>query len=169
MVANLPHPKSAFADHRDELEDVAVRAQELKQRLLDAIDADTWAFQALMEANKISGPERERAVREATLGAAMVPLEVAESCPEIVELCVRAKELGMEASASDAGVGAGMTRAAALGAAMNVRINLQDMGDDADAKAMLERADEAVRRTRRAADDIEAEILGGLGGEVSDL
>jgi glutamate formiminotransferase/formiminotetrahydrofolate cyclodeaminase len=169
MVANLPHPKSAFADHRDELEDVAVRAQELKQRLLDAIDADTWAFQALMEANKISGPERERAVREATLGAAMVPLEVAESCPEIVELCVRAKELGMEASASDAGVGAGMTRAAALGAAMNVRINLQDMGDDPDAKAMLERADEAVRRTRRAADDIEAEILGGLGGEVSDL
>ena len=169
MVANLPHPKSAFADLRDELEDVAMRAQALKQKLLDAIDADTWAFQALMEANKISGSERGTAVREATLGAARVPLEVAESCPEIVELCGRAKELGMEASASDAGVGAGMTRAAALGAAMNVRINLQGMGDDPEAKAMLGRADEAVRRTRRAAAEIEAEVWGGLGGEVSDL
>ena len=169
MVANLPHPKSAFDDVRDELESVAIRAQELKQELLDAIDADTWAFQALMDANKISGPNRGDAVREATLGAARVPLEVAESCPEIVELCIRAKELGMEASASDAGVGAGMTRAAALGAAMNVRINLQELADDPDAKTMLERADEAVRRTRRAAAEIEAQVWGELGGEVSDL
>ena len=169
MVANLPHPKSAFAEVKDELEEVAIRAQALKRRLLDAIDADTWAFQALMDANKASGPEKEQAVREATLGAARVPLEVAESCPEIVELCERAKELGMEASASDAGVGAGMTRAAALGAAMNVRINLQDMADDADAKAMLERADEAVRTTGKRASEIESEVWEALGGDVSDL
>ena len=169
MVANLPHPKSAFSEVRDELEEVAIRAQAIKQKLLDAIDADTWAFQALMEANKATGPEKEQVVREATLGAARVPLEVAESCPEIVELCARAKELGMEASASDAGVGAGMARAAALGAAMNVRINLQDMTDDPDAKAMLGRADEAVRVTRKAAGKVEAEVWGELGGEVSDL
>jgi hypothetical protein len=52
---------------------------------------------------------------------------------------------------------------------MNVRINLQDMGDDPDAKAMLERADEAVRTTRQRAAEIEAEVWGGLGGDVSDL
>ena len=169
MVANLAHPKSAFANVQGELEEVAVQAQALKQKMLDAIDADTWSFQALMAANKISGPEKENAVREATLGAARVPLEVAESCLEIVELCARAKELGMEASASDAGVGAGMARAAALGAAMNVRINLQEMSDDPDAKAMLVRADEAVRKTRRRAAEVEAEVWGSLGGDVSDL
>jgi glutamate formiminotransferase/formiminotetrahydrofolate cyclodeaminase len=169
MVANLPHPKSDFSEVRDELEGVAIRAQVLKQKLLDAIDADTWAFQALMDANRVAGPEKEQAVREATLGAARVPLDVAECCPEIVELCARAKELGMEASASDAGVGTGMARAAALGAAMNVRINLQDMTDDPDAKAMLERADEAVRITRKAAAEVEAEVWGALGGNVSDL
>jgi glutamate formiminotransferase/formiminotetrahydrofolate cyclodeaminase len=169
MVANLAHPKSAFAKVQGELEEVAVQAQALKQKMLDAIDADTWAFQALMAANKVSGPEKENAVREATLGAARVPLEVAESCPEIVELCARAKELGMKASASDAGVGAGMARAAALGAAMNVRINLQDMPDDPDAKAMLDRADEAVRNTRQQAAAVEADVWGSLGGEVSDL
>ncbi len=169
MVANLPHPKSEFAEVRNQLEGTAVRAQELKQRLLDAIDADTWAFQALMDANRVSGPGRENAVREATLGAAGVPLEVAECCPEIVELCARAKELGMKASASDAGVGAGITRAAALGAAMNVRINLRGMSDDPDARAMLDRADEAVRKTRQLATEVEAEIWVSLGGDVSDL
>jgi glutamate formiminotransferase/formiminotetrahydrofolate cyclodeaminase len=169
MVANLPHPKSAFADVQNELEEVAISAQDLKQRMLDAIDADTWSFQALMDANKVTGPEKENAVREATLGAARVPLEVAERCPEIVELCARAKELGMEASASDAGVGAGMARAAAIGAAMNVRINLQEMSHDPDAKAMLERADEAVRKTRQRAAEVETEVWGLIGGDVSDL
>jgi glutamate formiminotransferase/formiminotetrahydrofolate cyclodeaminase len=169
MVANLPHPKGSFAKARDELEEVAIQAQELKQKLLDAIDEDTWSFQALMEANKVTGPEKEAAVREATLGAARVPLEVAESCPEVVKLCARAKELGMKASASDAGVGAGMARAAALGAAMNVRINLQDMADDPDAKAMLVRADDAVRLARDLAAEVEADVWGGLGGDVSDL
>ncbi|MFV2073764.1 MAG: cyclodeaminase/cyclohydrolase family protein, partial [Thermoanaerobaculales bacterium] len=169
MVANLAHPKKAFKGVRSELEDVAVRAQELKQRLLDAIDGDTWAFQSLMNAGKIVGPEREAAVREATLGAARVPLEVAEACPEIVELCAQARKLGMAASASDAGVGAAMARAAALGAAMNVRINLQGMEDDPEAAAMLERADNALRTVGSRAGEVEAEVWSTLGGDVNDL
>lgn len=169
MVANLPHPKSDFEGVRDELESVAVRAQELKQQLLDAIDADTWAFQAVMEANRATGEDREKMVREATLGAARVPLEVAEACPEVVELCRKARDLGMAASASDAAVGAGMARAAALGAAMNVRINLQEIARDADASAMLDRADAAVRTTGDRAAEVEKAVWESLGGEVSLL
>jgi glutamate formiminotransferase/formiminotetrahydrofolate cyclodeaminase len=169
MVANLPHPKSDFEGVRDELEEIAVRAQELKQKLLDAIDADTWAFQRVMEANKSTGSDREAKVREAILGAAQVPLEVAEACPEVVDLCRRSRELGMPASASDAAVGAGMARAAAVGAAMNVRINLQEMADDQDAAGMLARADAAVRSTRDLARKVENAVWDGLGGDVSDL
>jgi glutamate formiminotransferase/formiminotetrahydrofolate cyclodeaminase len=169
MVANLPHPKSEFEAVRDRLEDTAVRAQEIKQQLLDAIDADTWAFQALMDASRSKGPGVVAAVREATLGAARVPLAVVEACPEIVELCARAREMGLEASASDAGVGAAMARAAALGAAMNVRINLQRMDDDAEAAELLARADAALRRTGTLASEVEAGVWESLGGDVSDL
>jgi glutamate formiminotransferase/formiminotetrahydrofolate cyclodeaminase len=169
MVANLPHPKSDFVGVRDDLEEIALRAQGLKQAFLDAIDADTWSFQALMDANKVSGDGREAAVREATLGAARVPLGVAEACAEVVELCARARDLGMKASASDAGVGAGMASAAALGAAMNVRINLQGMEDDAEASELMDRADRAVSATRKRAGEIESEVWTSLGGDVSDL
>jgi glutamate formiminotransferase/formiminotetrahydrofolate cyclodeaminase len=86
-----------------------------------------------------------------------------------VELCDQARGLGLEASASDAGVGAGMARAAALGAAMNVRINLADMADDPDALALLSRVDAAVRKARVRAAEVEAEVWRSLGGEVSDL
>ncbi len=164
MVANLPHPKAEFAEVRGELEEIAVRGQQLKQTLLDAIDEDTWSFQRLMEANRVVGEGKAAAVREATLGAALVPLEVTEACPEIVELCARPAQVGMAASASDAGVGAAMARAAALGAAMNVRINLQDMADDPEAAAMLERADQALAETTKAAAEVEAEVWGSLGG-----
>ncbi len=164
MVANLPHPKAAYAKVRGELEEISVRGQELKQKLLNAIDEDTWSFQRLMDANKVTGEGKTAAVREATLGAARVPLEVAEACPGVVKLCADARELGMAASASDAGVGAAMARAAALGAAMNVRINLQDMADDPDAAVMLERADKALAATTRAAAELEADVWKHLGG-----
>jgi glutamate formiminotransferase/formiminotetrahydrofolate cyclodeaminase len=169
MVANLPHPKSAFREVRYELETIAIRAQELKQELLDAIDEDTWSFQALMEANRAGGPGKEQAVHAATLGAARVPLAVAETCPEVVELCGRARELGLKASASDAGVGAGMAAAAVLAAAMNVRINLQGLEDDAEAADMLRRADRAVKDARMRAYEVESEVWKGLGGDVSVL
>lgn len=166
MVANLPHPKSDYEDVRGELEDVAVKAQLLKQRLIDAIDEDTWAFQQLMDASR-SGDAALR--RQATLHAAEVPLGVAEACPEIADLCRRARRLGMPASASDAGVGAGMARAAAAGAAMNVYINLQDMADDAEACDLLRRADAALAATCGVADELESEVWQELGRESGSV
>jgi glutamate formiminotransferase/formiminotetrahydrofolate cyclodeaminase len=160
MVANLPHPKSDYAGVRAELEEVAVRAQELKQRLIDAIDEDTWAFQQLMEASRSGDVDRQR---QATLHAAEVPLGVAEACPEIADLCRRARRLGMPASASDAGVGAGMARAAAAGTAMNVYINLQDMAGEPEARDLLRRADAALDATRGIADELEDEVWRALG------
>jgi len=163
MVANLPHPKQAFRGVRDELEDIALRGQEIKQAMLDAIDDDTWAFQKVMEAGKEPKATRAAAQRSATLGAAAVPLKVVEMCPSVVELCLRALNAGMKASASDAGVGATMARSAAVGAAMNVRINLQDMADDPDAADMLKRAEAALDQTDIAAQEVVEEVWSRLG------
>lgn len=165
MVANLPHPKAGFAGVREELESISIRGQEIKQFLLNAIDDDTWAFQKVMEASKLPQGQRAAAMRLATLGAAAVPLTVVEVCPEIVELCRRALNAGMKASGSDAGVGATMARSAAVGAAMNVVINLQDMTDDKDAAEMLRRADAALKATEDAADELVAEVWRRLGRE----
>ena len=160
MVANLPHPKSQFAGVRDELETIAIRAQELKQALVDAVDDDTWAFEQLMEANRSKNPQ---AIREATLNAARVPLGVVEACPETVELCRRAGELGLAASVSDAAVGAAMARAAAVGAALNVRINLQEITDDAQARELLERSETALTTVVRTSREVETAIWERLG------
>jgi len=154
MVANLSHPKRGFEDHLATLERIAVRGQELKNRLLAAVDADTAAFDrylAALRMPKESAEEksaRDAALVEATIATIEVPMVTLEACPEIVELCREVSRIGLQASLSDAGTGAEMARAAAAGAYQNVCINLPGLADRSAAAALLARADAAWRATR---------------------
>lgn len=165
MVALLSHTKKGFESKQEELDRLATRAQELKDQQLAAADADTAAFDAFLDALRMpkSTPEEEKARDEAmtiaTIGAAEVPLRVLEACPEILELCRQVAKVGLQASLSDAGVGAQIARAAAAGAYQNVAINLGGLSD-ADRKApLLARADAAWQKTRELHALAEEEIL----------
>jgi glutamate formiminotransferase/formiminotetrahydrofolate cyclodeaminase len=165
MVAVLSHTKKGFEAKRVDLDRIAVRAQELKDQQLAAVDADTAAFDALLDAMRMpkSTPEEEAARDEAmvlaTVGAAEVPLRVLEACPEIIELCRETARIGMQQSLSDVGVGAQVARAAAAGAYMNVSINLGGLADAARKAPLLARADAAWARVRELHALAETEIL----------
>ena len=143
MVAVLSHTKKGFESKQPELDRIAVRAQQLKDELLAAVDADTAAFDRLLEAIRMpqDNPAREAALADATVGATEVPLGVLERCPEVIELCREIAKIGLQASLSDAGVGAQVARAAAAGAYQNVCINLAGLTDAPRRKALLARAD----------------------------
>src|SRR5712692_5443980 len=89
MVAVLSHTKKGFESKQADLDRVAVRAQQLKDELLAAVDADTAAFDRLLEAIRLppDHPTRAAALANATVGATEVPLGVLERCPEVIELC----------------------------------------------------------------------------------
>jgi glutamate formiminotransferase/formiminotetrahydrofolate cyclodeaminase len=158
MVGAISHTKKGFESKQPDLDRIATRAQELKDALLSAVDADTAAFDRLLDAMR-SGDEKLLA--DETVHAAEVPLGVLEKCPEIIELCRDISRIGFQASLSDAGVGAQMARAAAGGAYQNVRINLQSLTDPRKAQ-LLGRADAAWKRAQSLASEVEAEVLGKL-------
>lgn len=168
MVANLSHPKKGFESQQGRLDEIAVRGQEIKDRLLAAVDADTVAFDRLLEAMRLpKGTTEEQAMREAaiagaTVAAIEVPLGVLEACPEVIELCREVARIGLQASRSDAGTGAQVARAAAAGAYQNVCINLPGLTDAAQAKALVNRADAAWAKAVELHARAEGEILGGL-------
>ena len=170
MVANLSHPKKGFEAKQTRLEEIAVRGQLLKDRMLAAVDADTAAFDHLLEAMRMpKGSEeeqtaRERAIAAATVAAIEVPLGVLEGCPEVLELCVEIASIGLQASKSDAGVGAQMARAAAAGAYQNVCINLPGLTDAVSVKALAARADAAFSRVVALHARAEETILRALRG-----
>jgi len=168
MVAVLSHTKKGFEAKQSLLDTIAVRAQELKDQMLAAVDADTDAFDRLLDAMRMpKATEAEQAARntaiaDATVVAAEVPLGVLEACPEIIDLCREIAKIGLPASLSDAGVGAQMARAAAAGAYQNVCINLAGLSDATRKVALLDRADAAWAKSRERHAAAEEEILVGL-------
>ncbi|HZM01006.1 MAG TPA: formimidoyltransferase-cyclodeaminase, partial [Planctomycetota bacterium] len=137
MVANLTHGKAGFEERRAELEQVAQRAQELKDALVAAVDEDTQAFTAVITAMRLPKDSEEQqaaraaAIQEGYRRATDVPLGTAELCVAALALCRQVAERGNPASISDAGVGALLARAGALGAIDNVAINLPSITDAA--------------------------------------
>jgi len=164
MVAVLSHTKKGFESKHLDLDRIAARGQALKDRFLAAVDADTAAFDRLLEAMRLpkDDPNRDAALADATAAATEVPLGVLEGCPETIELCREIARIGLQASLSDAGVGAQMARAAAAGAYQNVCINLASLNDAARRAALLARADKAWELAKALNDEAEVEILVSL-------
>ena len=161
MVAVLSHTKKGFESKQEDLDRIAVRAQELKDQLLAAVDADTAAFNRLLEAIRLpqGDPARDTAMADATVGATEVPLGVLEKCPGVIELCREIGKIGLQASLSDAGVGVQVARAGAAGAYQNVCINLAGLSDHARRDALLTRADAAWKKAQESHAAAEKEIL----------
>lgn len=137
MVANLTVGKTGYEQVWPEMSDLAENGQEIKDRLIKAVDDDTNAFNHLMEAMRLpkTTPEqkaaREAAMEEGYQKAAAVPLQTAKTCLEAMKISLTAAQRGNANSASDAGVAALMAKAGVEGAILNVLINLGSIKDQA--------------------------------------
>ncbi len=137
MVCNLTIGRKKYADVEDDLKPVLAAAEQLRGTFSQLIDQDTLAFNKVMEAfglPKDSEPQkalRSVAILEATKEAALVPLEVMKHCIDALALAQQVASKGNINSISDAGVSALMLHAACEGAALNVKINLNNL-DDSD-------------------------------------
>ena len=135
MVANLTVGKKEYKANWEEMKDVAVQAQAIKDELLRLVDRDTDAFNDLMSAfgKKKKTDEqkaaRDKAIEEATKNACLVPLDVMKNSIEVLKLTKIVADNGNENAASDAGVASLMAKAAVGGAGLNVKINLPGIKD----------------------------------------
>ncbi|MCB2211464.1 glutamate formimidoyltransferase [bacterium] len=170
MVGNLTHGKFEYEDAWDEVEAAGIKGQELKARLLHAIDADTDAFNAVMAANRLpdktedQAAAKAKAVDDANKTATLIPFSVCEDSLAIYDLIDVVAAKGNPNSVSDAGVAAFCANTAVHGAALNVRINLPGIADTAWAdekraqvKAMTDEADKRLQQVRAQVDKVLSE------------
>ena len=168
MVANLSAHKRGWDSRWKEFSDVAEKGQQLVTRLLGLIDEDTAAFNRIMDV--FSMPKgtaeekaaRDKALEEATLYAAQVPLMTMEAALEALPLALEMARSGNPASASDAGVAALAATAGIRGAALNVRINAASLKDKTPALPLLQRAGEIVRQ----AQELEKQVLEEVNNHI---
>lgn len=135
MVANLSAHKRGWDDRWEEFSEWAVKGKRYYDRLLQLVDEDTEAFNAVIAANRLpDGNEQEKATKQqavesANKNAMLAPLRVMEVCHESMGVMKAMAEIGNPASVSDAGVAALCARTAIMGAMMNVKINESGVGD----------------------------------------
>ena len=161
MVANLSSHKVGWDDKVDYFSDIADQGQKLKDTLLDLVDADTHAFNKIMDAirmPKVSDEEkvaRKAAMHAATVGAIEVPLKVMKVSLDSMNILKEMAENGNPNSVSDAGVGALCARTAVEGAALNVKINCSGFDDKAYVADALAQADNMLQQAKK----MEREII----------
>jgi glutamate formiminotransferase/formiminotetrahydrofolate cyclodeaminase len=160
MVARLTVGKKKYADVEADMQAAAQAADELRAQLTQAVAEDGLAFQAVLEAYRLPKEDKSRAgaIQAALLGAAEVPLSVARLAAEALDVLTQAAALGNVNAMADAAVGAHVAWAAIEGASLNVRVNLADLADGAQA-ARLEGELETIRQQgRERLDDVLAQV-----------
>ena len=141
MVMNLTYGKKGYSSFDEEANELAKDLQNRKKELLHLIDADTEAFNVLMNAlsmkskvkksndkNEIEAAEKN--YYEATVAATDIPLKVMVKISELIKPLKRVAEIGNKNAASDAGVGALLIETGVKSAGLNVKINLSGFADD---------------------------------------
>ena len=161
MVANLSSHKVGWDDKIEYFSQKAEEGQNLKDALIDLVDADTHAFNKIMDALKMpKATDQDKAVRKsamhaATIGAIEVPLKVMKVSLDSMNILKEMAENGNPNSVSDAGVGALCARTAVEGAALNVRINCSGFDDKEFVTKALAQADEMLKKAK----EMEREII----------
>lgn len=164
MVANLTIRNPKYRKALDEMMDIAVKGQEVKDRLCHLVDEDTDSFNRMMDAMRLpkdteeEAAARTAAIQTATKDATLIPFTVMEQSLLAMDLAKAVAERGMASSASDAGVGALMARAAVEGAWLNVKINVPGIDDQAWVEDLVARGEEIVRKAREGVETVLAAV-----------
>lgn len=144
MVTGLAKSKTNTDEEKAALAEARARIEPVVALLMQLADADTEAFNAVMAAYRLAKATddekaaRTRAIQQALRGATDVPLDTLRACASAIDHGRSVARHGNRSAASDIGVAVGLLKAAAEGAAANVRINLEGL-KDLDYKAAVER------------------------------
>ena len=137
MVCSLTLGKEKYKDVQPQVEALIKESEKLRVEMQDLIQKDTEVYGGLSEVYKMpKNTDAEKVARtakmqEALKKACQVPFEIGLKSLEVARLAQRAAEIGNVAAVSDAGVAVLLAQACAQSAALNVKINVNSIKDDA--------------------------------------
>jgi methenyltetrahydrofolate cyclohydrolase len=137
MVAGLTKSRNNTDDEKAALARAKAAIEPITARLEQLADADAASFDAVMAAYRLpkatdeEKAARTKSIQSALKGATEVPLETLRVCTNALAQARAVVDYGNASADSDVGVAIGLLKAAAAGAAANVRTNLGGLKDEA--------------------------------------
>jgi glutamate formiminotransferase/formiminotetrahydrofolate cyclodeaminase len=132
MVGRITLSKKNIAQESDRLQELVGKGEDLRQRFLGLVVEDAESFDAVMHAFKLSKDKpdaRRKAIQEATVKAAAVPLRTLDASVQVLRLVEEVAKYGATNALSDVTTSVAAARATMDGAASNVLINLDTLED----------------------------------------
>lgn len=165
MVARLTLGKEKYQGVWKEMERLRATADALSSRLLELVEEDSAAYNKVVAAFRIpkeAKKAREEAIQSAFKEAASVPMETLRAVAGLVDLVKTALNQGNPNCLTDAGVSAQLVRAAANGAAYNVRINLPGIKDENFKAKLASETSQLLARIEASLTDVEKFLMDRL-------
>ncbi len=165
MACNLTLGRKKFAGVEIEVRDILTQLDQLGEDLRLAVREDAESFDRVLAAMRLPrGSEaselaRASAIEEATKGAIAVPLRVAESSMQVLELLDELSDICNPNVFSDLTVGAQMALTAIRGASYNVLTNLTSISDSEFSSQRRAEVEELIAHGQEIADEIEESFL----------
>lgn len=135
MVASLTIGKKGYEDSWEEMASIKSHMDKISREFLNSMDEDAASYQKVIscfQMPKLTDEEKENrnaAIQAATIGAALVPLAIAEKASTLFDYARRVILKGNKNAASDGEVALLMARTSVLGALYNVKINAESIKD----------------------------------------
>ena len=166
MAGNFTLANEKYADVAEDMEALLARAETLRLRLLELVEADAKAFAPLSRAYAMAkdDPDRAEVLEEATLGACDAPMEMLSRCCEAAGLLEELEQKGSRMLLSDVGCAALLCRAAMECAALNVYVNTRTLRDRDTAQEMEEEVDTMLIAFLPRLDAVAASVARTLRG-----
>jgi len=168
MVASLTIGRKRFAEYEPLMEEMQLRADDLRKKMLDIIDRDTEAYNmvsavfAMPKDTDEDKAVRDDAMQNALKACTITPFEMMQCAHDGLLLVVEMFGKFNTNAASDLGVAVISLKACAEGAWLNVLINLDGIRDEIFTAKYMISGGELIQRVADLADDIHADILNGL-------
>ena len=168
MVSRLTLGNKKYSDAWVSMERVLDQADGLAQHFLVLMDQDASAYNEVVAAMRLlketeqQKTARRQAVQQATRKAAWVPLETLRAVASLADQIRAAVEMGNPNCITDAGTAAQLARAAAHGAAYNVRINLVGIDDNAFVAECNREVEDVLVRLNSVVENLEEKVAAAL-------
>ena len=167
MVARVTVGKKKYITVEARMMEIILEAEKLRAELEAGVQRDSDAFDRVMDAMKLpkNSPERTEAVECATIQAAQVPLQAAETALSVLALAAEVAETGNVNAISDAGSAGSLANSAIYAAGLNVKINAKTLTDRAAANQLTEQLTKIEVLAKGHSERIHAALQerGGLG------
>ncbi len=153
MVVRLTLGKEKYKDAWAVLEALLPQLDAHRARLLELVDEDTKAYDAIVASQKLpketeaEKAARKKAIDDATVLATTVPMQTAFYAEQALRAAPTVAEKGNPNTASDALVAALLLSAAVEGALANVNINLGGIADPELKRGFAQDADDLAKKS----------------------